>query len=126
MEIAMPRRLFTLFFALAGAAQAFGQFTITTIAGSRSGGGWQDGALREAKFELPQDVAVDRGGNLYVTDFGNLTIRRLGRDGQVTTIAGGVNVYGSADGPGPSARFEELDGITVDPSPEPASKASVV
>jgi sugar lactone lactonase YvrE len=112
----MTRRLLTLFFAVLGAAQAFGQFRITTFAGSTAGGGSQDGALRIAKLEGPTQVAADRLGNLFIADSGNLTIRRAGVDGQVTTIAGAVGIPGTADGPGPSARFNALSGIAVDPS----------
>jgi sugar lactone lactonase YvrE len=115
-EVAMTRRLLTLFFALLWAAQAFGQFSITTFAGSTAGGGSQDGALRVAKLESPAGVAADRLGNLYITDSGNLTVRRAGVDGQMTTIAGAVAIPGTADGPGSSARFTALTGIAVDAS----------
>jgi sugar lactone lactonase YvrE len=112
----MTRRLLILFFAVLASAQAFGQFSITTFAGSTTGGGSQDGALRVAKLEGPTQVAADRLGNLFIADGGNLTIRRAGVDGQVTTIAGAVGIPGTADGPGPSARFNALSGIAVDPS----------
>lgn len=63
---------------------------------------------------------VDTSGNLYVTDRGNHTVRKIAPDGVVTTLAGtpgqsatiaGLN---SGDGVGGAARFNVLTGITVD------------
>ncbi len=59
--------------------------TVTTLAGGAAPG-LRDGAAREALFDTPSGVAVDGAGVIYVADTGNDAIRRIGPDGQVTTI----------------------------------------
>ena len=65
---------------------------VRTIAGG-SATGYRDGAAAQALFDTPSGVAVDGDGVIYVADTGNDVIRRIGRDGQVTTlgaVAGGA------------------------------------
>lgn len=76
--------------------------------------GMVDGPLAEARFDHPQDLAIDAAGNVYVADRGNLRIRVIGTDGQVRTAAGD-GVAGFTDGAGASARFFGLEGIDVTP-----------
>ncbi|MEI6713395.1 MAG: immunoglobulin domain-containing protein, partial [Verrucomicrobiota bacterium] len=59
-------------------------------------------------------VAADGLGNLYVADTENHTIRRIGPDGAVVTLAGQVGVSGNWDGAGSAAQFNNPKGITVD------------
>ena len=58
---------------------------VTTFAGSGIAGD-VDGALADASFNGPQDVAVV-GDDVYVADTDNHLVRRI-RDGEVTTVAG--------------------------------------
>lgn len=88
---------------------------VTTLAGSRTVGS-ADGAGKSAQFNQPRGVAVDAHGVVYVADSGNDTIRQIAPDGTVTTLAGATMVPGSADGAGPSARFNHASGIAVDAS----------
>jgi DNA-binding beta-propeller fold protein YncE len=46
-------------------------------------------------------VAVDDAGNVFVADTGNGTVRRIGTDGTVTTVAGVPGRAGTALGPLP-------------------------
>jgi sugar lactone lactonase YvrE len=87
---------------------------VTTFAGAVNSPGSNDGTLATARFNEPGGVAFDSAGNLFVTDFGNNTIRKISSAGVVTTIAGSAGIAGSADGVGAAARFNQPIGITVD------------
>lgn len=90
--------------------------TVTTLAGAAGQAGSADGTGAEARFNLPRGVAVDAGGNVYVADRENHTIRKVTPGGVVTTLAGAAGQAGSADGTGASARFDLPNGIAVDAS----------
>jgi hypothetical protein len=62
--------------------------TITTVAGEVEG--FADGLGRDARFHTPSGLAVDRAGTLFVADTGNDAIRRVTRDGHVSTVATGL------------------------------------
>ena len=78
---------------------------VTTLAGSPGVYGTNDGVGSVARFYYPDGIAVDSSGNIYVSDSGNYTIRKIDTNGVVTTIAGSPGHYGSADGTGSAARF---------------------
>ena len=86
---------------------------VSTIAGSGEEG-MADGPAAEARFRLPQDLAVDSKGNLYVADRGNVRVRRIDPQGEVTTVAGDGQP-GFRDGTGQEARFFGMEGIDVRP-----------
>jgi len=86
----------------------------TTLAGSAVYSGSQDGVGTDASFSYPRGITVDSTGNLYVTDSGNHTIRKITPDGTVSTLAGLANTPGSTDGVGSEARFRDPRGIAVD------------
>ena len=87
---------------------------VTTLAGSAGSSGSTNGTGSAARFNFPWDIAVDTAGNLFVSDQGNNTIRKVTSAGVVTTLAGSAGDSGSADGVGSSARFDSPSGITVD------------
>ena len=66
-------------------------------------------------FGGPTGLAVDSAFNVYVTDQGNHTIRKITPAGNVTTLAGLAPVPGSADGTGSAVRFNNPGGIAVGP-----------
>ena len=95
------------------------QRVVTTIAGQPGTSGSADGPGAEAQFSSPSGVAADSSGNLYVTDSGNGTIRKLSpvdTNWVVTTIAGkpDANDLQYADGTNSRARFWGPTGITID------------
>ncbi len=87
---------------------------VSTLAGSPGNFGSADGTNSAARFNWPTGIAVDGGGNLYVSDYYNDTIRKITPAGLVTTLAGLAGVWGSADGTNNGARFFGPTGISVD------------
>jgi sugar lactone lactonase YvrE len=85
---------------------------VTTIAGNPGSTGSADGSGTTALFNNPQGI-VALGGELYVADSGNHTIRKVTTGGDVTTLAGSAGIAGSADGPPAVARFRSPLGIAV-------------
>lgn len=87
---------------------------VTTLAGTPQASGSTDGSLTAARFMMPRGIATD-GTNLYVTDTGNHTIRRITlATGEVTTLAGTAGTAGSTDGIGTAAHFNAPRGIATD------------
>jgi hypothetical protein len=78
---------------------------VTTFAGFPGSPGTADGTGSCARFYSPFGITVDGSGNLYVADTSNSLIRKVTSAGVVTTIAGVPRVDGTADGFGPSAKF---------------------
>jgi sugar lactone lactonase YvrE len=76
--------------------------------------GSTDGIGAAARFSLPQGVATDSAGNVYVADGGDCTIRKITPAGAVTTLAGMAGVAGSTDGIGASAHFNGPRSVATD------------
>lgn len=80
-----------------------------------------DGNRNEAQFHSPAYATIDANGNIYVTDSKNHLIRKITKDGQVSTIAGklsnkdayGDYVGGFVDGRAENAQFNEPQGIAI-------------
>ena len=87
---------------------------VTTLAGLAGTSGITNGTGSDARFGYFNGIAVDRVGNVYVTDGGYHTVRKITAAGAVTTLAGTPGVTGSADGTGSAAQFCNLGGIAVD------------
>lgn len=74
---------------------------VSTLAGTRGTRGNADGSTASATLLGPMGIAIDAGGNLYLTDWfgppapniqeGSTFIRRIGADGSVSTMAGTLN-----------------------------------
>jgi sugar lactone lactonase YvrE len=97
----------------AHAQSTYTPYTFSTLAGY-SGYGNADGTGSAARFYLPNGVAVDSAGNVYVADASNCTIRKVTAGGVVTTLAGLAESYGSADGTGSAAQFVYPTGVAED------------
>jgi len=88
---------------------------VTTLAGLAGAPGSVDGSGSSARFNSPQSVAVDAGGNVYVADATNCAIRKITPAGVVSTLAGKLGVSGTNDAPtGAAARFDLPYGVAVD------------
>jgi sugar lactone lactonase YvrE len=92
---------------------------ITTIAGETSivGGGYRGdgGPAINALFRLPESIALDASGNLYIADKNNERIRKIANDGIITTVAGnGQSGFTGDGGLATSASVSEPNDVTVD------------
>jgi len=91
------------------------QGVLVRIAGLSYGAyGGESGPALDTPLNAPAGVAVDRAGNVYVAEFQNNCVRRIGADGVISTFAGGGT--GSDNGPAASAELWRPYGIAVDAS----------
>lgn len=90
---------------------AFGSVNYT------EGRGWEDGLLKNAKFNYPRQMTFTRDGKLYIADSGNHCIRMidttLGSNARVTTPIGIPGSAGYADGGVELAKFNWPTGVAV-------------
>ena len=98
---------------------------VTTIAGTAGIAGTANGTGAAATFYWPMGIAVNAAGTLvYVTDFGDQTVRVLAASSapmtpaatMVSTLAGTAGSPGTANGVGAIARFYGPQGIALDAS----------
>jgi uncharacterized protein (TIGR03437 family) len=86
--------------------------TIVTVAGGGDSAGWP---ARTVNLAGPRNVAVDRGGNLYVSDFAGHRVYRVTPVGGIEVVAGtGVPGY-SGDGDAHSATLDGPAGLAAAP-----------
>jgi ABC-type branched-subunit amino acid transport system substrate-binding protein/sugar lactone lactonase YvrE len=91
---------------------------VSTLAGNGERG-YQDGPPDQARFNGPEYLAVDLGGNIYASDGvgfevrSNHVIRRIAPDGTVSTLVG-TGQSGLADGPLAEADFFYPHGLDMD------------
>jgi len=72
---------------------------ITTIAGNGTRGYSGDGAAATAAaLWFPCGLAFDNSGNLYISDYGNSTVRKVDSKGTISTVAGTGSYGFSGDG----------------------------
>lgn len=88
--------------------------TIVTIAGTGTPGYAGDGAAATAaQLALPQGVAVDASGNVYIADTNNHRIREIS-GGKMSTIAGdGEELYAGDGGAATAAALDSPTGVAV-------------
>jgi sugar lactone lactonase YvrE len=86
---------------------------ITTVAGNGSNGSSGDGGLAtSAQLSAPTAVVLDVFGNIYIGEF--LKVRKVDKDGIITTIAGnGSRGYTGDGGDALSATFNQVYNITI-------------
>ncbi|HET7380671.1 MAG TPA: hypothetical protein VFJ24_11565 [Gaiellales bacterium] len=86
-----------------------------TVAGTGVRGFSGDGGpATDALLSSPAAIAFDAEGDLFIADTGNNRIRRVGRDGIITTVAGtGRGGYGGDGGPATLALLNSPGGIAV-------------
>jgi sugar lactone lactonase YvrE len=91
---------------------------ITTVAGSGDVGGSGDGGPAiAAAFSFPAGIAIDRSGNVFISDTGNSRIRKIdAATGTVTTIAGRSAGFSGDGGPALFANLNAPRGLAFDSS----------
>lgn len=95
---------------------------VTTVAGTQAlncsgpcdAYGGDNGPAVQASLADPVAVAFDSANNLYIADRANARVRKVDRNGIITTIAGNGSLGNNADGiPGTSASIYP-EGVAVD------------
>lgn len=92
------------------------QGILTKVAGSGLRGFSGDGGpALEASFYYPADVRVDSRGNIYIADVQNNRVRKVDRNGIISTVAGtGEPGYSGDGGPATQAQLFNPYGIAFD------------
>src|SRR5215217_6940191 len=90
--------------------------TISTFAGTATAGYSGDGGSATlARLYTPVGVHVDWSGNVYISDTGNHTVRKVVPGGTISTVAGtGVAGYTGNGGAATSAQISNPSGIEID------------
>ena len=84
---------------------------VLTLSGSGEPG-FSDGPCKDACFNDPKDVAIDRNGDIIVADTSNHRIRKISQ-GVVSTLAGS-GTAGFQDGLGTNATFADPESVAID------------
>lgn len=89
---------------------------LTKVAGTGEGGFNGDGRpATRASLKKPFDVRLDVHDNIYIADFGNHRVRKIGQDGIIHTVAGtGEAGYTGDNGPAHLAQLNGPYGIFID------------
>lgn len=89
---------------------------ITTVAGNgQHDFGGDGGRATAAALDWPASVTTDSAGNLYIADQHNNRIRRVDRDGMITTFAGnGQHSFGGNGGRATAAALDYPSGLALD------------
>jgi sugar lactone lactonase YvrE len=85
---------------------------VTTFAGRRPGSSPGDASNAPDGLNNPFAITIDKDGNVYVID--RSCVRKISKDGVISTLAGSPVESGFADGVGSAARFAILRSLTVD------------
>jgi sugar lactone lactonase YvrE len=91
--------------------------TVTTIAGDLNDhpySSYVDGPAAKARFTGIASLCVDKAGNVYVSDSYANTVRRIGTDGQVSSI-GSAFQAGLRDGTADTALFSGPNQMAIAP-----------
>jgi sugar lactone lactonase YvrE len=87
--------------------------TVSTLAGATGQAGFVNATGPAARFNYPGNLTIDSAGNLYVTESGGDTIRKVTSGGTVSTYAGVPGVSQAVDGTASLARFNTVRGIVA-------------
>lgn len=87
---------------------------VTTMGGGFIGDGK---VATSAALVLPQGIAFDKAGNLYVAEFSGNRVRKIDTTGKISTVAGtGTSGYSGDGGPATSAQLYFPQSVIADSS----------
>jgi sugar lactone lactonase YvrE len=91
---------------------------ISTVAGTGASGYSGDGGpATNASLNYPQGVMVDAAGNLFIANTSDNRIRKVGADGNITTVAGnGTEGYSGDGGTATNASLNLPSNVAMDAS----------
>jgi sugar lactone lactonase YvrE len=84
--------------------------------GQLNGSGFENGMKGAAKFNTPSSGTVDQNDILFVADKGNHCIRKIEKDGTVSTYAGIPQKSGNQEGKPLESQFNQPECVTFNPS----------
>jgi uncharacterized protein (TIGR03437 family) len=88
---------------------------ITTIAGNGTTGFASNGeAAKNAQLNLPQGIAIDGGGNVYIADTGSNRVFEVSHGGIAIVAGNGTAGFSGDGGAATSAQLNQPQGIAVD------------
>lgn len=112
------KNLYVVDHALSTVRKVDAQGTITTVAGNFGGSSLfsgDGGPATAATMNAPQSIAVDATDNLYIADSGNNRIRRVDKQGIITTVAGtGDSGFSGDGGKATAAKLNNPEAIAFD------------
>ncbi|MBN4080473.1 hypothetical protein JYT31_02300 [Beggiatoa alba] len=91
---------------------------ITTVAGIAGTRGYNGDGIpaTSARLNLPESIAIAPDGTLYLSDEHNERVRRIGKNGIITTVAGnGSTGFAGDKGPATAASTDDIEGIAIGP-----------
>lgn len=90
---------------------------ISTVAGSSTAAVYagDGGPATGASLNLPNGIAFDSAGNMYIADTGNNVVRKVNTSGIISTVAGNnYSAYSGDGGPATSASLSNPTGVAFD------------
>jgi len=93
-----------------------GDATIRTVAGAVYASGFNGDGIPAASalLDSPSGIALDAAGNVYISDYDNERVRKVGADGIITTIAGTGAEGFSGNGSATSSQLSGPAGLAAD------------
>jgi sugar lactone lactonase YvrE len=88
--------------------------TLSIVAGTGTAGAPTPGPATSSELSQPLGVAVDSGGNLYISDSGNDVVEKVNSSGTLSVYAGVVGTVGvPTPGPATSSDLNQPAGLAI-------------